>query len=107
MKAPFNPQLSSMPLLGLGTWMMGESSRSHQAEVAAIKAGLEAGATLIDTAEMYADGRAEAIVWEAISGCSEGLYLVAKCLAHNAGPQALRAGCDRRPKRMGVDCADP
>lgn len=106
MNRPMNPQLPAMPLLGLGTWMMGESARARSAEVAAIVAGLDAGATLIDTAEMYADGRSELIVGQAIAGRRDGLYLVSKVLPHNAGHHDLLAACDRSRKRLGVDCID-
>lgn len=106
MKSPFNPLLSTMPLLGLGTWLMGESKRSRSTEVAAIVAGLDAGATLIDTAEMYADGESEAIVGDAIAGRRDELYLVSKVLPHNAGHDDLLAACDRSRRRLGVDCID-
>jgi len=95
-----------MPLLGLGTWMMGESDRTRDAEIAALVAGLDAGATLIDTAEMYADGRSEGIVGAAIAGRRDDLYLVSKVLPHNAGHDDLIAACDRSRKRLGVDCID-
>lgn len=106
MKPSSNPQLPAMPLLGLGTWKMGESRRSRDIEVAAIVAGLDAGATLIDTAEMYADGESEVIIGEAIGGRRDGLYLVSKVLPHNAGHDDLLAACDRSRKRLGVDTID-
>ena len=46
-----------VPRLGQGTWRMGESARRRAEEVAALKLGLDLGMTLIDTAEMYGDGR--------------------------------------------------
>ncbi|MFK7964970.1 MAG: aldo/keto reductase [Burkholderiaceae bacterium] len=106
MKPVPNPQLPEMPLLGLGTWMMGEKRRQQDTEVAALVAGLDAGATLIDTAEMYADGEAEAIAGEAIAGRRDGLYLVSKVLPHNAGHDDLLAACDRSRERLGVDYID-
>ena len=62
------PDGETVPALGLGTWHMGERSSEHAVEVVAIKAGIDHGMTLIDTAEMYAEGGAEQVVGEAIKG---------------------------------------
>jgi diketogulonate reductase-like aldo/keto reductase len=63
-----------VPVLGQGTWRMGESKSSHANEVAALRLGIELGMSLIDTAEMYGDGGAEQIVGEAIRGQRECGY---------------------------------
>lgn len=99
-------QQLKMPSLGLGTWMMGEQSGQRSKEVAALRAGLEAGARLIDTAEMYADGESESITGEALKGFDDQVFLVSKVLPSNAGRQALLAACDRSRRRLGVDCID-
>ena len=52
----------SVPAIGQGTWFMGEDVSQRKTEVAALRAGIELGLTLIDTAEMYADGGAEKVV---------------------------------------------
>jgi diketogulonate reductase-like aldo/keto reductase len=62
------PDGKHVPLLGQGTWRMGESKRAHKDEVAALRLGIELGMTLIDTAEMYGDGGAEKVVADAIDG---------------------------------------
>jgi diketogulonate reductase-like aldo/keto reductase len=41
-----------VPVLGQGTWRMGESKHAHDEEVAALRLGIDLGMTLIDTAEM-------------------------------------------------------
>ena len=56
-----------VPALGQGTWAMGEKSKSHTDEVAALRLGIDLGMTLIDTAEMYGEGGAEKVVTDAIS----------------------------------------
>jgi diketogulonate reductase-like aldo/keto reductase len=61
------PSGQPMPILGMGTWRMGESSEQRQIEVTALRHGLDLGMTLIDTAEMYGEGGAESVVGEAIS----------------------------------------
>ena len=74
----------SLPLLGLGTWTMGKDPAARAEEVAVLKLGLDLGLTLIDTAEMYADGGAEKIVAEAIRGQRDKVFLVSKVLPKNA-----------------------
>ena len=61
---PGNVQLSS---LGLGTWRMGEASARRRDEVAALRAALEIGWRVIDTAEMYGEGGAEEVVGAALA----------------------------------------
>ncbi|MDU2543133.1 MAG: aldo/keto reductase [Klebsiella sp.] len=57
---------AAVPAIGLGTWYMGENSAQRPQEVAALRAGIDHGLTVIDTAEMYADGGAEEVVGQAI-----------------------------------------
>ena len=95
-----------VPALGLGTWHMGESRRARSAEVKALQRGLDLGLTLIDTAEMYAEGGAEEVVGEAIAGRRNRLYLVSKVYPHNASRAGIPAACERSLKRMKVDRID-
>ena len=60
------PDGEQVPALGQGTWKMGESRSKRKDEVAALKLGLDLGMTLIDTAELYAEGGAEEVVAEAV-----------------------------------------
>ena len=95
-----------VPVLGLGTWRMGESRSERSAEVAAIRLGLDLGLTLIDTAEMYGEGGAEQAVAEAIAGRREGLFIVSKVYPHNASRAGAIAACERSLKRLGTDRID-
>lgn len=96
----------TVPALGLGTWHMGENARSKSAEVAALKLGLDLGLTLIDTAEMYAEGGAEEVVADAIAGRRDQLYLVSKVYPHNASRSGTIAACERSLKRLNTDRLD-
>jgi len=96
----------SMPRLGLGTWHMGESASQRGQEVAALRAGIDLGMKLIDTAEMYADGRAEEVVGEAIRGRRDDVYLVTKFYPHHASRKELVRACERSLERLGVDGID-
>ncbi|HEX3136961.1 MAG TPA: aldo/keto reductase, partial [Casimicrobiaceae bacterium] len=95
-----------MPVLGLGTWRMGERRDRREREIAAVKAGIDLGVTLIDTAEMYGEGEAEKIVGEAIAGRRERMFLVSKVYPHNASRRGAVAACKRSLKRLGTDHLD-
>ena len=100
------PSGAEVPALGQGTWKMGESTRSRAAEVAALRLGLDLGLTLIDTAEMYADGGAEEVVREAIEGRRAAVYLVGKVLPSNASRAGTIAACEASLRRLGTDRLD-
>jgi len=95
-----------LPILGQGTWRMGEKASQKQAEISALKLGVERGMTLIDTAEMYGEGGAEKIVAEAIAGRREEVYLVSKFYPYNASYDGLIAACDRSLSRLKTDYLD-
>jgi len=96
----------AVPALGLGTWKMGDDRRQRGAEVRALQRGLDLGLTLIDTAEMYAEGGAEEVVGEAIAGRRDSVYLVCKVYPHNASKSGVAAACERSLKRLGTDRLD-
>jgi diketogulonate reductase-like aldo/keto reductase len=96
----------NVPVLGLGTWRMGERKSERAAEVKAVKLGLELGIRLVDTAEMYGEGVAEEIVAEAMGGLREEVYLVSKVYPHNASRKGAIAACERSLKRLKTDRLD-
>jgi diketogulonate reductase-like aldo/keto reductase len=100
------PSGEPVPVYGLGTWMMGESDKKRADEVAALKLGLDLGATLIDTAEMYGDGEAEEIAGDAIAGRRDGLFIVSKVLPENSSRKGTIAACERSLKRLRTDRID-
>ena len=95
-----------VPVLGQGTWRMGESRSARASEVAALRLGIELGMSLIDTAEMYGDGGAEKIVAEAINGQHEGVFVVTKVYPYNASREKLPKACERNLKRLRIDAID-
>jgi len=97
---------ASVSRIGQGTWHMGEDAAQRQAEVKALRQGLELGMTLIDTAEMYAEGGAEEVVGEAIEGRRDQVYLVSKVYPHNANSQGVQAACERSLRRLGTETID-
>lgn len=93
--------------VGQGTWFLGEHAATFQTESTALRAGIEAGMTLIDTAEMYGDGAAERLVGAAIQGFQrEDLFLVSKVYPHNAGRRGIFKSCEASLRRMGTDYMD-
>src|SRR5262245_42827771 len=97
---------ATVPILGLGTWRMGERRSERAAELRALKLGLELGLRLIDTAEMYGEGVAEEIVGEAVGGWRDSIYLVSKVYPHNASRKGTVAACERSLKRLRTDRLD-
>lgn len=101
------PDGTPMPRFGMGTWFLGESAATHGEELAALRAGLDAGVTLIDTAEMYGSGAAERLVGEAIRGYDrESLFLVSKVYPHNAGDPEIFESVEASLERLGTDYLD-
>ncbi len=95
-----------VPVIGQGTWRMGEDPSARAKEVAALREGLELGMSLIDTAEMYGEGGAEKIVGEAIAGRRDQVFLVSKVYPHNASRQGVAEACERSLQRMGCEYID-
>ena len=95
-----------VPVLGQGTWNMGEKKSAHADEVSALRLGIDLGMTLIDTAEMYGDGDAERVVGDAIDGQRDRVFIVTKAYPHNASRTELPKACDRSLKRLRIDAID-
>jgi diketogulonate reductase-like aldo/keto reductase len=100
------PMGVEIPVLGQGTWRMGEAAKERAAEVKALQFGIDTGMTLIDTAEMYGNGGAEEVTGEAIKGRRDAVFLVTKVLPSNAGRKQTVAACERSLQRLKVDSVD-
>jgi diketogulonate reductase-like aldo/keto reductase len=100
------PDGERIPKLGQGTWEMGERTARRAAEIAALRAGVELGMTVIDTAEMYGDGATERLVGEALAGLREDVFLVSKVYPHNASRRGVVAACEASLKRLSTDRLD-
>ncbi len=96
----------AVPVLGQGTWNVGDSAAKRKAEIATLRRGIECGMTLIDSAEMYGDGLAESLVGEAIAGLRERVYLVSKVLPSNASLEGTVRACEASLKRLRVKTID-
>ncbi len=95
-----------VPALGLGTWRMGERDGRRLREIDALKAGLDLGLSLIDTAEMYGEGGAERIVAKAMMGRRDEVFVVSKIYPHNASRTGTISACERSLKRLETEVID-
>ncbi len=100
------PSGERVPAFGQGTWHMGEDRATRAEETETLRLGLDLGATLIDTAEMYGEGRAEQLIGEAIAGRRDEAFLVSKVYPHNASREGAVAACDRSLRRFRTDRID-
>lgn len=106
MKSVLLPCGEAVPALGMGTWCMGEVPAQRADELAALRLGLDLGCTLVDTAEMYGEGRAEELVGEALQGRRDEAFIVTKVYPHNASREGAVAACERSLRRLGTDRID-
>ncbi|MBU7556110.1 aldo/keto reductase [Weissella paramesenteroides] len=96
-----------VPAIGIGTWHMGEDPSQVQREINAIRSGLDAGARLIDTAEMYGSGKSETLVGKALAPYQrDEIYLVSKVLPNNASQAKLARHLDETLHRLKTDYLD-
>ncbi|MET7902332.1 aldo/keto reductase [Streptomyces sp. NPDC005355] len=100
------PSGERIPLLGQGTWYLGEDPRRRAEEIAALRLGLDLGMTLVDTAEMYGSGASEELVGEAIAGRRDEVFLVSKVLPGHADLRGTVAACEGSLRRLDTDRLD-
>jgi diketogulonate reductase-like aldo/keto reductase len=106
MRTTLLPSGEAVPVLGQGTWGMGETPDERRSEIDALQAGLDLGMSLIDTAEMYGDGAAEDVVGKALAGRRDSSFVVSKVYPHNASRAGAIAACERSLRRLGTDRID-
>lgn len=97
---------TQVPAIGLGTWHLGDDADARAEEIRALRAGLDAGLRVIDTAEMYGEGRSETLVGEAIGGRRDDVVLVSKVYPWNASRRGTLEACQASLRRLGTDHLD-
>jgi len=100
------PSGRRVPAFGVGTWHIGDNPSVREEELATLRQALDLGASLIDTAEMYGDGRAEELVAAAVAGRRDEAFLVSKVLPGNASRRGAVAACQRSLHRLKTDRID-
>lgn len=106
MKTVKFPNGSIVPVLGQGTWGMGEGISSVEDEANSLRAGLDLGLKLIDTAEMYGNGESERVVGEALVGRRDDAFVVSKVLPSHASRQGTIEACERSLKNLKIEKID-
>ena len=106
MKQVTLPSGEQVPVLGLGTWQMGDNRSARAEEIATLRLGLDMGLTLVDTAEMYGGGRSEALIGEAIAGRRDEVFLVSKVMPSNASRRGVVAACEQSLRHLNTDRLD-
>ena len=106
MKTVTFPSGERVAAFGMGGWNLGDDAGARAEEIATLRLGLDSGATLIDTAEMYGDGRSEELIAEAIAGRRDEVFLVSKVYPHNASAKGVPAACERSLRRLKTDRID-
>jgi diketogulonate reductase-like aldo/keto reductase len=100
------PDQMQVPALGQGAWRMGEDARRRKQEIASLRAGVDLGMTLIDTAEMYGDGATESLIGEALADVRDQVFLVSKVYPQNAGRGRIERACEGSLRRLRTDRLD-
>ncbi len=97
---------TSVPVLGQGTWEIGDDPARRDAEMAALSRGIDLSLTLIDTAEIYGNGKSERLVGEVIAGRRDEVFLVSKVRPENASEMKMMLACEASLERLGTDRLD-
>lgn len=96
----------AVPALGMGSWNLGQGRHPAAQEIEALRTGLALGMSLVDTAEMYGDGKSEQLIGQALHGVHERPFLVSKVLPSHATARGIPRACDASLERLGVERLD-
>ena len=97
---------TTVPALGQGTWELGDDPALRDEQQEALARGLDLGMSLIDTAELYGDGRSERLVGEVIAGRRDEVFIVSKVKPENASEMKMMLSCEKSLERLGVERLD-
>jgi len=103
-KRPMGQTGAMVSVIGQGTWRM---ERDNPAQCRhALLAGIDAGMTHIDTAEMYGSGRVETLLHDVVVARRSELYLVSKVQPVSATRKGTITACEKSLQRLGTDHLD-
>ena len=100
------PDGETIPVLGIGTWNMGDTRRTRADEIAALQLAADLGMTVVDTAEMYGNGAAEELVAEALGARRGEIFIVSKVMPQNASRRGTVSSCEASLRRLKTDRLD-
>jgi diketogulonate reductase-like aldo/keto reductase len=100
------PDGTIVPALGQGSANLAQGRHPEAAEEEALRTGLSLGMTLIDTAEMYGDGRSEKLIGRVIAGQRDRVFLISKVWPTHVTGNGISRACDASLARLGTDHLD-
>lgn len=107
---PLGSSGMNVPVVGIGTMGLGgyfqRDDTNDSEAIIRIQEGIELGATLIDTAEIYGAGHTEELVGRAIKPHREKVVIATKFSPENSSASAVINAVERSLKRLAVDCID-
>jgi diketogulonate reductase-like aldo/keto reductase len=95
-----------VPALGQGSWHLAQGRHPEAVEEEALRTGLTLGMTLIDTAQLYGNGRAEEFIGRVIAGQRDRVFLVSKVLPSHVAENGIARACEASLTRLGTDYLD-
>jgi len=100
------PDGTIVPALGQGSASLAQGRHPEAAEEEALRTGLSLGMTVIDTAEVYSDGRSEKLIGRVIAGQRDRVFLVSKVESTHVMGEGMARACDASLGRLGTDHLD-
>jgi diketogulonate reductase-like aldo/keto reductase len=91
------------PALGQGSAQLGKGRHPVAEEEAALRAGLDLGMTLIDTAELYGS---EDFIGRVVAGQRDRVFLVSKVWPNHVAGNGIARACEGSLARLGTDHLD-
>jgi diketogulonate reductase-like aldo/keto reductase len=108
LQKPLGSAGEHIPAIGLGTGVAGYAGRSprYEALEPVVRAAIDLGMTLIDTAPGYGDGEAERRVGRAVQGMRQKVFLATKVSPNDVAKDDLVVSAEESMCRLGTDYLD-
>jgi diketogulonate reductase-like aldo/keto reductase len=100
------PDGTIVPALGQGSANLAQGRHPEAAEEEALRTGVSLGMTLIDTAEIYGDGRSEKLIGGVIADQRDRVFLISKVWPTHVTGNGIARACDASLARLGTDHLD-
>ena len=95
-----------VPALGQGSAGLAQGRHPEAVEEEALRTGISLGMTLIDTAELYGNGRSEQLIDRVIAGQRDRVFLVSKVWPNHVTGNGIARACEASLARLGTDHLD-
>ena len=107
-------QIGSMDIemseIAMGCWALGGGytwgAQDEKDSVDTVRAAIDLGVNLFDTAEFYSDGYSEQVLGKGLAGVRDKVLVATKVWVDNMAADKLRAACEGSLKRLKTDYID-